>query len=223
MKQLYIVGDGKIAEIAYESFVDSGDFEIVAFAVEKAFRQVESKFGLPVIDLESLISQGAEGAVVFVAIGYQECNMVRRRIFEELKSAGFKFANFVSEKAAVPRNFIAKDNTFVQAFVTVQTGAVVGEDVFLFSGCTVGHHSEVKSHSWFASGATVGGGSSVGEMSFLGLNAGVGHNVSVSKRCFIGAGALVLKDLASGSVVIEKESEKIRLDVDRFLKFTDME
>lgn len=223
MKRLYIVGDGKIADIAYESFVSRDDIRIAGFAVEKAFRRLDRKFGLPVVDLETVVDQGPENHWVFVAIGYHECNKVRSRIYESLKAAGFRFASFVSDKASIPSNFVLGDNTLIQEFVSVQTGAVVGENVFLFSGCTVGHHSELKNHSWLASGATIGGGASVGEMCFLGLNAAIGHEVSIDDRCFIGAGALVLKDLLPGSVVIEKDSERIRLDVDRFLKFTNME
>lgn len=223
MKKLVIVGDGKIADVAFQCFTKDEDWDVVGFAVEKKFRKKSQYRGLPVSELENLSRDyDSQNISLFVAVGYHECNLVRQRIFQHLAKEGYDFASYVSSFASVPRDFSPPRNVLVQEFVSIQAGASLEENVFLFSGCTVGHHAFLGAHSWVASGVSIGGASKIGELGFLGLNATIGHEVTIGHRSFIGASSLVLKDLPDGSVVIERESEKMRLDVDHFLRFTQM-
>jgi len=223
MKNLVIVGAGKIAEIASDCFSKSDDYRIVGYSVHREFCSGKEVDGLPLVPLDELVNEFPPTShIVFVAVGYHECNRVRKRLFRELEAFGYEFASYVSPFASVCSNFELARNVLVLDFVSVQTKAVVEDGAFLFSGATVGHHSTVGAHCWVASGTTIGGASALAEMCFLGLNATIGHEVSIGSRSFVGAGALVLKNLVSGSVVIEKDSEVIRLDVDRFLQFTKM-
>ncbi len=50
MKQkLVIIGDSDFAQIAYEYFTHDSHYEVVAFAVEAAYKKRDELFDLPVI------------------------------------------------------------------------------------------------------------------------------------------------------------------------------
>jgi sugar O-acyltransferase (sialic acid O-acetyltransferase NeuD family) len=221
--KLVIVGDGKIADVAYQCFATDGSAEVVAFCVEREFRSRESYKGLPVVDLEVLaLDYPSEQFNAFVAIGYHECNKVRARLYHQIKNMGYQLVSYISPQAWVPVEFSVPANSLLMAHVTIQPGATLGENVAVYSGCVVGHHSSIGNHCWLASGATVGGAATVGDCSFLGMNSTIGHEIVIGERCFLGGGTLVTKNLEKGSVLVRKDSEKLRLDVDRFQKITKM-
>ena len=105
---------------------------------------------------------------------------------------------------------------------SVQPGATIEDNVFIFSGVTVGHHSKIACHNWLASGVAIGGSVDLEKNCFLGMNAAVSHEIKIGERSLIGAGSLVTRNVSQNSVVIQKESDTIRLDIDRFLKLTKM-
>jgi UDP-3-O-[3-hydroxymyristoyl] glucosamine N-acyltransferase len=84
----------------------------------------------------------------------------------------------------------------------------------------IGHDSLIKDHTWISAGAVIGGNSSVGEKSFIGLNATIGNNVVVGDSCLIGARTLITKALYQESVVVDRDSEILRLTSKQFIKIT---
>jgi len=52
--KLVLIGDSAFAEVAYEYFTWDSEYEVVAFAVERAFRKRDDFQGLPVVDFEEL-------------------------------------------------------------------------------------------------------------------------------------------------------------------------
>jgi len=61
----------------------------------------------------------------------------------------------------------------------------------------------------------------IGESSFLGVNSTVINNINIGKDCFIGAGALIQKDVPSGSVLQESSTEISKVSSLRLFKIGD--
>jgi UDP-3-O-[3-hydroxymyristoyl] glucosamine N-acyltransferase len=96
----------------------------------------------------------------------------------------------------------------------------LGNNVFVWSGALVGHHTVVGDHCWLTSHCHIGGNVQIGHNSFVALNATVGHSVTIGNECFLGANTLVNKELLDGQVVIAESSKAIKLNSKQFLKFS---
>src|SRR5712664_24857 len=95
-RRLILIGDGAFAEIAYEYFTHDSPFEVVAFAVERAFTQKESLFVLPVVAFEEVEQRFAPDAhSFFAALVYTQGNALRERLYRDSKAKGYAPASYV--------------------------------------------------------------------------------------------------------------------------------
>lgn len=194
--KLVIVGAGEFAEIAYEYFTHDSPYEVVAFAVEAAFRDADALFGLPVVDLESLADRYPPDAhEAFVAVTNTHLNRVRARLCGAARAAGYRLASYVSSRAFVWHNVQMGDNCFVFENNVLQYHVRLGDGVVLWSGNHVGHRTRIGDYVFVTSHAVVSGYCEVGGHCFLGVNCSLGDHVRVPPDCIVGMGAVVVKDL----------------------------
>ncbi|HEX8173199.1 MAG TPA: acetyltransferase [Thermoanaerobaculia bacterium] len=217
-KPLLVVGDGEFAQIVHEYLTTDSDYDVAAFAVERAFLKRESLLGLPVIALEDaprLFPPSAYEACV--AVTYTQLNRVRARLYAAVKAMGYRLARYVSSKSSVAPTATIGENTFLFEFNVIQYQAVIGDDVMMWTFNHVGHRGAVGSHSFVTSHVVVAGFSSVGESCFLGTGAIVGDNVTVGRDTIIGAGAVALRDVPDRQVM--RGNPAVHAGVDSFRIF----
>lgn len=94
----------------------------------------------------------------------------------------------------------------------------IGDNVVLWSGNHIGHHSVVKSHCFIASHVVVSGFCTVGEYSFLGVNATLANNVNVGRDNWVGPNVALMKDTPDGSLFKTEQPEPARVSATRFFK-----
>lgn len=199
--KIVIVGDGEFAEIAYEYFTHDSSYEVVAFAVERAFLKRDSLFDLPVVpfeDVESRFSPREHG--VFVAITYTQLNRVRTRLCHAARQKGYTLVSYVSSRAFVWRNAVIGENCFIFENNVIQYHVSIGDNVILWSGNHVGHRSVVRNNCFISSHVVISGYCEIGENCFLGVNSSVGDHVKVARDCLIGAGAVVAMNTEEGRI-----------------------
>jgi sugar O-acyltransferase (sialic acid O-acetyltransferase NeuD family) len=195
-KPLVLVGDGESAEIAYEYFTYDSPWQVVAFAVEHKFRERDSLFDLPVIDLEALSEAYPPSRyAAHVALSSTHLNRPRKRLYLHVKSLGYELASYVSSRAFVWRNVDIGENTFIFENNVLQYHVKVGNNVVLWSGNHVGHRTVIRDHNFISSHCVISGFCDIGESGFLGVNCTFGDNVSVPHDTVVGAGALLHKSL----------------------------
>lgn len=198
-KKLILVGDSPIAEVAYEYFTHDSDYEVVAFAVEKEYLRETELFGVPVVPFETVAEQHPPSeAEMFVAVGYTQHNRLRARLYEAAKAQGFTLASYVSSRAFVWRNVEIGDNCFIFEDNTIQPFVKIGNNVVLWSGNHIGHHSVIRDHNFISSHVVISGFCDIQESCFLGVNATIANNVTIARDGLLGAGAIVLKDTEPG-------------------------
>lgn len=226
MRRIVLFGLGMMAEVAYEHMTRDGAFEVVAFAVdgdwlERADTSLAERAGVPVVafeDVETRYSPAEHG--MFVAMGYHDLNSLRAEKCAQAKAKGYDLVSYVSARADVGPWLKIGENCLILDSVGVQPGATIGNDVWLWNNCLIGHHSSVGDHCWLAAGATLGGKAVIGERCFFGLGATVGGDISIGATSIVGAGAVVTKTAADGSVFIQRDTDLYRLDSRRFLAIT---
>lgn len=206
---LVIVGDSLFAEIAFEYFTHDSPYEPVAFAVEAAHRTRDELFGLPVVDVESLTESHPPGEhSVYVAMVYTQLNRLRARLVDAMRERGYGLASYVSSRAFVWPNVRLGEHVFIFEDNTLQPFVTVGDDVVLWSGNHVGHHSTIRDHVFIASHVVISGSVVVGESAFLGVNATLVNDIEIGADCWIGPSVTVTRSTEPGSVHRPPRSER---------------
>lgn len=208
MARVVIFGAGSIGRLACVYFTRDSEHEVVAFAVDPAFRSVDELLGLPVLDFDDACRRFPPSECsMFVAISYGRMNQDRARRYEEVKQAGYNLVSYISSRCTFLSDEPIGDNCFILENNTVQPFAKIGSNVTLWSGNHIGHDSVIEDHCFVASHVVISGHVRVGAYSFIGVNATLRNSISVAPRTLIGAGAVVMKDTVEGGVYLPHRAE----------------
>lgn len=208
-KSLVIFGSGDIAQLAHYYFKNDSEYEVVAFTVDAAYLTESYFCGLPVVPFEEIANcYKPEGHDCFVALSYSKLNAVRKEKYLAAKALGYRLASFVSSKATVLNEGCIGENCFILEDNTIQPFVTIGNNVTLWSGNHIGHHSTIKDHCFIASHVVISGGVEVAEQCFIGVNATLRDHIKIAEKCVIGAGALLLADAEPEGVYIGTATER---------------
>jgi sugar O-acyltransferase (sialic acid O-acetyltransferase NeuD family) len=125
-----------------------------------------------------------------------------------MKAAGYRLLSYVSSRATTFADFRAGENCFILEDNTIQPRVRIADNVTLWSGNHIGHHSTIEDNVFISSHVVISGGVTVGEGSFLGVNSTIRDHVKIGRRCVIGAGALIVGDTEDESVYTVPAAEK---------------
>ena len=218
-KKLLIVGDSAFAEVACEYFDVMSAYAVAAFAVERQYIKRAALMGRPIVAWEDAEqSHPPSEYEVYVAVVYSQLNRLRTRLMNGAKTKGYRLASFVSPHAFLAPSATVGEHCFIFENNVVQSFVHIGDNVVLWSGNHIGHHSKIGDNVFVSSHVVVSGFCNVGENSFLGVNASLGNNVSIGKDCWLGAGVVVSKDVAPGSLLQAPAPEIAKVSAPRFFK-----
>ena len=212
MKELVLFGTAELAQVAYYYFTHDSDYEVVAFTVDAGYIKEDKFCDLPVVPFENLISQYPPDIYeLFIALAYSKVNAFRKGKYLHAKALGYKLASYISTRATVLNQYQIGDNCFILEDNTIQPFSTIGNNVTLWSGNHIGHHSVIEDHAFISSHVVISGGVKIGEQCFIGVNAALRDHISVGDRCIIGAGALLLSDAEPDGLYIGAETKRSEL------------
>lgn len=211
-KPLVMFGSGDIAQLAHYYFSTDSNYEVVAFTVDANYIKESEFCGLPVVAFEDVAKNyPPDSYVFFVALSYSKLNAVRKEKFLAAKEMGYKLVSFISSRATVLNEGRIGENCFIFEDNTIQPFVKIGNNVTLWSGNHIGHHSVIHDHTFVASHVVISGGVEIGEQCFVGVNATLRDHIKVGDRCVVGAGALLLADAAPEGVYIGTATERSKV------------
>lgn len=211
-KRLVIFGSGDIAQLAHFYFRTDSEYEVVAFTVDANYMQASTFCGLPVVAFEDVANYYPPGSHdLFVALSYSKLNAVRKDKYLSAKALGYHMASFISSHATVLNEGRIGENCFIFEDNTIQPFVTIGNNVTLWSGNHIGHHSVIKDHTFIASHVVISGGVEIGEQCFIGVNATLRDHIKVGDKCVIGAGALLLCGAEPEGVYIGTATERSKV------------
>jgi len=218
-KKVVILGDSAFAEVAYECFTHDSEYTVVGFSVESAFLEKNELFGLPVVALEE-IEQFFDPVDVefYAALVYSQLNRLRTRLYEAMKSKGYRPASYISSRAFVWPNAQLGEHCFVFEDNTIQPFVKIGNNVVLWSGNHIGHHSEVKDNCFISSHVVISGFCTIGENTFIGVNSAIANNVVIGADNWLGVGVNILKNTDPDCLFKTEQPEPARVTARRFFK-----
>jgi UDP-3-O-[3-hydroxymyristoyl] glucosamine N-acyltransferase len=158
MKKLVIYGTGLITEVAEFFFAKDSKYELAAFTNAAAFIEADQFRGKPLVPFEGLVnSHPPDDFDIFIALGYGKTNQIRQARYQEAKAMGYECASYISSRAAyfgasIGDNSFILENNVIQPFVTIE------DNVTLWSGNHIGHHSIIRNHCFISSHVVVSGG-----------------------------------------------------------------
>ncbi len=210
MAKLIIFGTGDIAQIANYYFEIDSEHEVVAFTADKVFINSDTFEGKPVIPFEEICKElPSSDFKMFIALSYSNLNKVREMKYFEAKEKGYELVSYISSKCSFMSQFKCGDNCFIFEDNTIQPFVRIGNNVTLWSGNHIGHHSTIYDHNFISSHVVISGHCIIQPNSFIGVNATIGHQVEIARENIIGAGSIITKSTLEGDVYVPARSVKL--------------
>ena len=215
-KDLFIYGSGTLSEIAHYYFESDSPYNVLGFIDQEEIAEHKKElFSKPIFKWQDFCDEFDSRQVdVFVAIGYRKTNKLRQKRYEMVISNGFKCASYVSSRATnmaseIGSNCFILENNVLQPFVKI------GNNVTLWSGNHIGHHSEIHDHSFMTSHVVISGKCVIGENTFIGVNSCLRDGITIEHHSVVGAGSIVMNDALPHSVFspISTQPRQIKRDI----------
>lgn len=219
MKKLIIFGTGDIAQIANYYFKIDSDYEVVAFTVDTNYIQETIFEGLPVVAFEEIEqTYSTKEHDLFVALSYSKMNKIRADKYQAAKNKGYKLASYISSHCTYVSQFPPGDNCFIFEDNTIQPFVKIGNNVTLWSGNHIGHHSTIEDHNFISSHVVISGHCTIKSYCFLGVNATLRNGITIAPETIVGMGATIMRNTQDKAVhvppkseVISKKSDEVKL------------
>lgn len=210
MKKLIIFGQGLYTEIANQYFTDDSEYEVVCFTKDDDYIDSNTYLGLPMVEFSKIQDRYPPDQFdMHIAVSYTELNHLRERIFHEAKKKGYNLPSYISSRCNILTKYPIGENCFIFEDNTIQPFVKIEDNVILWSGNHIGHHSVIKSHNFISSHVVVSGQCTVESNCFIGVNSTIGHKVTISSETLVGAGSVITKDTKEGSVFVPQKSIKL--------------
>lgn len=207
MAQVVIFGAGDIARLAHVYFTRDSEHEVVAFTVDREYRQADEFRGLPLVDFDGVTRlYPPDRFQMFVALSYNRMNRVRAAKYEAARGLGYRLASYVSSRCTFLTDHPVGDNCFILEDNTIQPEVRIGNDVTLWSGNHIGHDAVIEDHCFIASHVVVSGYVRIGAYCFIGVNVTLRNSITIAPRTLLGAGAVILGDTVEGGVYVPQRA-----------------
>lgn len=208
MAKIIIFGAGDIARLAHYYFTHDSIHEVVAFAVDKQYRQADTFLGLPLLSFENVVqTHPPESCQMFIALSYNKMNKSRAAKYYAAKELGYTLTSYVSSRCSYLTDYPVGDNCFILEDNTIQPFVQIGNDVTLWSGNHIGHDSIIEDHVFIASQIVVSGHVHIHPYCFIGVNATLRNSINIATETLVGAGAIIMKDTIEKGVYLPQRAE----------------
>jgi sugar O-acyltransferase (sialic acid O-acetyltransferase NeuD family) len=210
VKEVIIFGIKDTAELACWYLKNDTDFKIAAFTINENYIKESTFKGVPVVPFEYINKNYSPKKYnLFAPMTGKNMNKNREKIFLDGKSKGYHFISYISSNANVLTDEIG-ENCFILEDNTIQPFTKIGNNVVLWSGNHIGHHSFLHDHTFFTSHVVLSGNCIVEKNCVLGVNSTVRDFTNLSKGTLLGMGScLVIKSTEEWGVYFGNPAKKV--------------
>ena len=216
MEKLVIFGNSAVAHEVFYGFKYDSSYEVVGFAVDKAYLKEDTFHDLPVVPFEEVTEHFPPDEYnMFIAVGYVDMNRLKADRFKKAKEMGYTLVNYISSKTDIGPETVFGENCYVGDFSKVGPFATVGDNIFIAHQVLIGHDVVVKDHCYVSAGAVVLGYSSIDAYCFIGPNATIRNKIHIAEGCVVGAGAAILEDTQEREVYVGRSAQRLPITSDK--------
>jgi UDP-perosamine 4-acetyltransferase len=202
-ERIVLVGGGGHAGVIIEQIRLAGSYEIAGI-LDTGIAVGAVISGITVLGgdekLSALFAEGVGNAAV--CIGSTGKTAGRMKVFETIRSYGFKIPALVHPSAVISSGVTIAEGAQVMAGAVLQPGAVVGVNAVVNTGALIEHDCTIGAHAYISTGAVVSGGCMIGEDAFIGAGAVLIQGKTIGAGALVAAGAVVATDVGAGDRVM---------------------
>ena len=199
MRKVIIFGDRDFAQMADAYLAYDDKLTVTAFTVNRS-HYTQNKFcGKPVVEFERVhLVYPSDSYYLFAPIADSK---LRETVYREGKKKGYKFLTYISPKCT---NYCKEigENCFIQEDNTIQFFTKIGNNVVLWAGNHIGHHSVLEDYVTITSHVVISGHCTIKKHSYLSVNSTIRDNVTIESGNVIGMSASVIKNTEADKVYI---------------------
>lgn len=213
MAKVVIFGLKDFASLAHYYLQHDSEHEVVAFCVNAEYVPNEPVFeGLPIISFEEIENVHPPHSCTFFApLSPSKMNRVREKVYLEIKAKGYSCISYISSRASVFMPERIGENCFILEDNTIQPYTSIGNNVVLWSGNHIGHHSVIRDHVTFTSHVVLSGHCLVESYCFFGVNSTIRDGLTIAEGSFIAMGANVTRSTEPWGVYKGNPAEKSKI------------
>ena len=210
MAKVIIFGVLDTAELAHYYLQHDSEHEVVAFAVNRQYIQEESFHGLPIVAFEDVEKIFPPSEYLFFApMTGRNMNRNREGVYNEVKAKGYQFISYISSHATIFDKSVVGDNCFILEDNTIQPFTKIGNNVVMWSGNHIGHHSIIKDHVFFTSHVVMSGHCEIGSYSFFGVNCTIRDYTHIAQGTLVGMASAITKETEEWGIYIGNPAKKV--------------
>lgn len=208
MGKVVVFGVGQWAELAHFYLTHDSPHDVVAFTLDRTYIESPEYKGLPVVPFDEVERHFPPGEFeMFIPMSFKKMNHVRAARYRDAKERGYALVSYVSSRATIFPGFECGDNCFILEDNTIQPFVKIGNDVVMWSGNHIGHHSTIGDHVMITSHVVICGACTIEDYCFLGVNATVRDETVVAHDTLVGMGVTLLADTQAYEVYKAKGTE----------------
>lgn len=123
-----------------------------------------------------------------ITVGQIRSNEIRVKLFDKLKSVGYKLPVIISPLAYVSKHATIDEGSVIMHHALINASAKVGKNCIINTKALIEHDAIIEDHCHISTGAIVNGGTVVKANTFFGSNATSKQSIEVNG--FIKAGSV---------------------------------
>jgi len=193
--KVIIFGLRDLAQLAKYYLEHDDIYEVAAFTAHQAYLSDEQTFmGVPIVPFERVDEIYSPKEYKFFApITGSKMNQFREEVYLAAKQKGYQFISYVSSKATIFDTKVG-ENCFILEDNTIQPYVRIGNNVTMWSGNHIGHHSVIHDNVFFTSHVVLSGHCIVEPYSWFGVNSTIRDGLKIAEGTLVSMGACVTKD-----------------------------
>lgn len=213
MKSIAIFGAGGLGREVLQIIHDINNenpnnpiWNPVGFLVDEQYVG-EDVHGLPTLSSLDWLKENTETEIV-IAIG---SSAHRARIAEKIKrTTSNHFAKLVHPRAWIGKNVSIGCGSIICAGALITTDVIIGENVHINIGCTIGHDAIFKNYATLNPCVNISGNVHIEEGSEIGTGSILIPHTKIGSWSIIGAGSVVLKSIPENSTAVGSPAKVIK-------------
>lgn len=222
MANVVVFGVSNWAELAHFYLTHDSPHDVVAFTLDRDYLKEPEFKGLPVVPFDEVERHYPPDQFrMFIPMSFKKMNHIRAAKYHEAKRRGYDLISYVSSKATTWPGFSCGQNCFIFEDNTVQPFVEIGNNVVMWSGNHIGHHTKINDHVMITSHVVISGCCTIEEYCFFGVNSAVRDEAIIARETLVGMGVTIQKDTKEFEVyrAPTPEPERIRSDQLRSLSY----
>ena len=126
-------------------------------------------------------------------------NDLRRQLAETMETA--RFSQLICKTAYIAKSAVIRSGTVIFPLAVIGAEVEIGKHAIISAHVTIGHDSIVEDYVHIAPGSQIAGNVQIGQGAMIGIGATVCPGIRIGENAVVAAGAVVVRDVAPGSLV----------------------